>query len=796
MRRRGAPGMKLQQWVRRGVLAVVMVVMLGPDQAGLVAGAWLGGGEEGAAQPRLLSLRLQPTEITLPGPGSSQRFLLLGLYSDGLQRDLTRQCRFLLSDSHLAQLTEPGRIAALEDGEVVLTAEFEGWSSHAVIRIEGGGISRPFSFARDVAGILTKRGCNNQECHGSVKGRGGFKLSANALYPMDDFEWIVKGGTYQVLSPEPVGPLQPRIDLKQPGQSLLLTKPTSEVPHGGGELLSLGSADHETILQWIRNGAPYGSEDDVKAGQIRRLAVTPRQPVIAVGGQQQLLVTATLANGRQEDVTDQVNFESNNSEVVEVSQSGLVRANQPGETAIVIRAAGQAATVVFGVIRQPLTVYPEVSARNFIDQFVFAKLRRLHLLPSQPASDGQFLRRVCLDLTGTLPPPEKVREFLASDHPNRRDVLIEILLNSPEYLDYWTFRFSDLFRVGKAVQGFTKYSRLYWEWIRDCIAQNKPYDQMARERIAAQGYGGPALHYYLIGGDLPSPQDMMGEQVRVFLGRRLDCAQCHNHPYEPWSQNQVWGMTAFYGRLTRVGDINTATAPYNIIIGEAEGHGVMGKGGPVIHPRNKNVIQPVFLTGEPLRQNGVADPRAGLAGWMTLPDRPEFAEAIVNRIWGHFFGRGIVDPVDDFKLANPATHPDLQAALAEDFRNHGHDLKHLMRRIVQSKVYQLSSLPNASNQADRLNYARSHPRPMDAEVLLDAISQVSGVAEKFGTKPEGTRAVNLVSTDMYPSPLAGGRTQPSGHLGSQAQQRFQGHPHQRGRRSGVGASAPRGSTHG
>ena len=287
--------------------------------------------------------------------------------------------------------------------------------------------------------------------------------------------------------------------------------------------------------------------------------------------------------------------------MAEVSHGGLVRARQPGETAIVIRAAGRAATVVIGVIRQPLADYPQVSQRNFIDRLVFAKLKRLHILPSEPSGDQQFLRRICLDLTGTLPPPERVREFLAGDRPDKRDELIETLLNSPEFLDHWTFRFADLFRVGKAVQGFTKYSRLYWEWIRDGIARNKPYDQMARERIAAQGYGGPALHYYLIGGDLPSPQDMMGEQVRVFLGRRLDCAQCHNHPYEPWSQNQFWGMTAFYGQLTRVGDINTATAPYNIIMDDPEGHGVLGKGGPVIHPRNKTEVRPAFLTGKPGR---------------------------------------------------------------------------------------------------------------------------------------------------------------------------------------------------
>lgn len=637
----------------------------------------------------------------------------------------------------------PGRLGALALG--ILLAGQGGGSVHA------GGSAPPFSFPRDVGGILTKRGCNNQECHGSVKGRGGFKLSANALYPRDDHEWIVQGGVYQVLSPEPLGSRKSRIDLKHPEDSLLLTKPTMEEPHGGGERLSRDSADYRTLVEWIRAGAPYGREEDHRAREIQRLDVSPRQPVIRVDEEQQLLVTATLAGGLTEDVTDQVNFESNDPEVAEVSDGGLVQARQAGEAAVVIRAAGRAATVVIGVIREPLDGYPQVSQRNFIDRLVFAKLRRLHILPSEPSDDQQFLRRVCLDLTGTLPPPERVREFLASDRPGKRDELIETLLNSPEFLDYWTFRFADLFRVGKSVQGFTKYSRLYWEWIRDGIARNKPYDQMARERIAAQGYGGPALHYYLIGGDLPSPQDMMGEQVRVFLGRRLDCAQCHNHPYEPWSQNQFWGMTAFYGQLTRVGDINTGTAPYNIIMDDPEGHGVLGKGGPTVHPRNKTEVQPAFLSGEPAGQNAAEDPRASLAEWMTSPDRPEFAEAIVNRIWGHFFGRGIVDPVDDFKLANPATHPDLLAALAEDFRAGGYDLRQLMRRIVRSRVYQFSSFPNASNRMDRTNYARAHPRPLDAEVLLDAISQVTGVPERFGTKPEGTRAINLVSSDMYPS---------------------------------------------
>ena len=298
-------------------------------------------------------------------------------------------------------------------------------------------------------------------------------------------------------------------------------------------------------------------------------------------GKQQLLVTAILADGHREDVTNQVHYESNNVDVAQVNDSGLIQANKLGETAVIIRASGYATTISVGVIRESTHIYPNLVENNFIDHHIFGKLEKYRIMPSDLSNDVEFLRRICLDLTGTLPPPEKTKEFLANNDSDKRNKLIETLLSSPEYVDYWTYRFADLFRVGKAVQGFTKYSRLYWEWIRTSIEQNKPYDEIARERISAQGFGGADFHYYLIGGDLPTPQDMMSEQIRVFLGRRLDCAQCHNHPYEPWSQNQFWGMTAFYGQLTRVGDINTFTAPYNIIFDDPNGHGKMGKGGPV-----------------------------------------------------------------------------------------------------------------------------------------------------------------------------------------------------------------------
>ena len=359
------------------------------------------------------------------------------------------------------------------------------------------------------------------------------------------------------------------------------------------------------------------------------------------------------------------------------------------------------------------------------------------------------MRRVCLDLTGRLPPPDRVREFLASKDLRKREKLIDALLDSPEYVDYWTFRFSDLFRVARYAAGFgAKGSRGYWEWIRESIAENKPYDQMARERLWVQGNRGPSAHYSLTSG----PENLMAEQVRVFLGRRLDCAQCHHHPYETWTQDQFWGMAAFFGQMAAVG---------GVMVDIPGGFGVRGKGGPTLHPRTKQDVQPTFLNGQVLPAAALTDPRMELATWMT--SHPYFAEAAVNRMWGYFFGRGIVAPVDDFRSTNPPTHPELLRSLARHFEHNGYDLKRLMRLIARSRTYQLSSVPNASNKGDKINYSHVLPRPFDAEALLDAISDVTGVPEVFemqgmvsgqqGREPPGTRAVQLKESDTYPSPF-------------------------------------------
>ena len=705
--------------------------------------------EEGEVKAKLLSLRLTPERVTLWGNKASQRFLVLGRYADGLERDVTRNSIFLVSDPAKGKMDDSGRFSALARGQVVMRARFGGLEVESSVRIERAGEERPFSFAQDIGGVFTKRGCNSRDCHGGVKGQGGFKLSKNALDPREDYRWVVEGGTYQVLSAESKGEKVPRINLKDPEKSLLLLKPTMAAAHGGGKRFEEDSSDYEMLLNWIRADAPYGEEGEEQVIAIERVEVFPGQTVLDGKGRQQLLVTAHLSNGRQEDITDQVLYVSNDPKVVEVNETGLVRAVKTGETAVLIRAAGHAASAGFGVIMAPIADYPEVERRNFIDDFVFEKLQKFNIIPSPLSRDEEFLRRVCLDLTGTLPPPQRVREFLASRNLRKRDELIETLLSSPEYVDYWGFFFSDLMRVTSTSVGSPSLTKAYEDWIINSIAANKPYDKMATERIAAQGYSAPARNLFFFSEPM-APEKIMAEHVRVFFGRRIDCAQCHNHPYEKWSQNQFWGLTAFYGGVRQLRNSRI------IFDGLGGGHVDRADGAGVVHPRSKEKVLPTFFDGTRLPEDQWTDPRLRLARWMT--SHPYFGEAAVNRIWGNFFGRGIVDPVDDFRTTNPPTHPELLAALAKDCKDHGYDLKHLMRTIVQSRTYQLAATSNETNKDDRINYSRALPRLLQAAVLLDAISRATGVEEVFrfhdragaGTSVPGTRAMHLIP-DFSPS---------------------------------------------
>ncbi len=714
---------------RRNKVAVLLA-MLGVGFSGIsTAGAEAG--------KRLLSLKLVPEEVTLWGSGARQQFLVLGTYADGLERDVTLRSRVSISDPAVATVGEGARVLALADGRAVLKAELDGRVAKANVRIEDSQNERPFSFTRDIGAILTKRGCNGSECHGAVKGKGGFKLSLNGRSPQNDQRWIVEGERYHGLAPAS-GPNNPRVNTQEPEKSLLLLKPTLSVPHGGGKRFGVGSSDYRAILNWVRGGAHYGEEDGQRSAEIDSIEVFPQEAVMDLAGKQRLLVTARLSNGRREDITEHVRYVSNNPEVVEVTPQGLVRGVARGETTVIIRAAGHAASTRVGVISRPILDYPDAPRGNLIDDHIFSKLRRFHIIPSELSSDAEFLRRVCLDLTGTLPPPERVREFLASEDSRKREKLIEILLASPEYVDYWTFRFADFFRV------MWSNASAYRAWIRKSLAQNKSYDQMARERVSAQGVNGPARHYFKRTGEILLPEDRMTEDIRAFMGLRMDCAQCHNHPYEVWTQDQFWGMAAFYGRVSRVRDAG-------MIFDDPAGHGERREP-RVLHPRTHKEAQPQFLDGALLPESGRADPTMRLAAWVASPDNPYFAKVIVNRMWAYFLGGGLVDPVDDFRSTNPPSHPDLLEGLARDFEEHGYDVKHLIRLIVQSRTYQLSAEGNETNKDDEINYSRALPRRLEAEILLDAISRVTDVEEKFvidhyvggGVELPGTRAIHLV----------------------------------------------------
>jgi hypothetical protein len=706
---------------------------------------------------KLVSIRVEPGMRTLSGAGASQQFLVTGTFSDGTEQDLTDAASWKISDPALARIDGTARLFALADGRLTLTASVQGHSATSLARLERTRVERPFSFARDIGGIFTRRGCNGTTCHGSVKGRGGFKLSYNANNPREDYEWITKGGGYQVLTAEPAGARLPRIDLQDPAKSLLLTKPSMAVAHGGGLRLPKDSEDYRKIMDWVRSGAPFGPPQ-APDSEVVSLEITPRLITVAAGETHRLLATAHMADGSQEDFTHEVVYQANNTDVAKVSADGVVSGTRLGETSVLVRAAGHTADTIVGVISPLAADYPRVPRATFIDEHVFSKLRRLQILPSDLSSDGEFLRRVCLDLTGTLPPPERVREFLASKDPKKREKLIDTIIATPEFVDYWTFRFSDLFRVSVFANGLSlKWSDMYWSSIRDSVASNQPYDQMARDRLVAQGYDGPTRHYlpYTV---ISPASEVMAEEVRVFLGLRLDCAQCHNHPYENWTQNQFWGLAAFFDRMfilsNNLADSVIFDHPVHEDLGSADVDGSI----KLLHPRTKVEVEPAFLDGTVVPGADHVNPRRELAHWMT--SNPYFAEAAVNRVWSWFFSRSLIEPVDDFRSTNPPTHPELLDELAQDFRSHGHDLRRLMRLIVTSRTYQLSSIPNETNKDDQINYSHTIPRPLDAEVLLDAISNVTGVPEVFSTAanadadsaglaPDGVRAINLHQPDVY-----------------------------------------------
>ena len=588
------------------------------------------------------------------------------------------------------------------------------------------------SFTNEVIPIFSKFGCNTGGCHGKMEGQNGFKMSLFGFEPAEDYEYIVKDSLGRRVAPG------------NAEQSLLLLKATGQVLHGGGTRLPLASPEYRIVLRWIEEGAqPAGKGDPV----VVRIEVSPRERIFDGKVERQLLtVFAHFEGGGKKDVTSLTQFESNQQRIAEVSANGLVTKNgELGSAAIMVRYQTFVdvfrATVPFGGKVSDLP-----PAKNFIDRLVFRQLESLGLPPSELCDDATYLRRVTIDIAGRLPTKTEADAFLADKVPDRHDKLVERLLESKDYADYFALKWGAILRNRRnAASDNPAPTKAFHAWIRDSLLHNKPYDQFVAEILTVTGPEGtnPPVVWYR---ELRQPDALMEDTAQLFLGQRLQCAKCHHHPFEKWTQGDYWGLTAFFSQTDvklpvpakkgKKGDPQVEAIRFTEVI-QKPGRAT------VIHPRTKEVLIPRPLGGLPIADDPDTDPRKTLATWLGEKSNPFFARTLVNRYWKHFFRRGLVDPEDDMRLTNPATNDDLLDALAKHFIEHKYDLKDLVRTICTSQIYRLSSVPNKHNARDTQYFSRFYPRRLNAEVLLDAIDDVTLAKSVFKGMPDGTRAVQL-----------------------------------------------------
>ena len=577
--------------------------------------------------------------------------------------------------------------------------------------------ARTLNFANDIVPILTKGGCNSGGCHGKASGQNGFKLSLLGFEPQEDYEHIVKEARGRRIFPA------------APMQSLLLTKGTAQLPHGGGKKIDPKSEDYQDLVRWIREGMPYGKDTDPKMVSI---SVEPSVLTMPLNGSQQLKVTAHYTDGSKRDVTKRALYEPNEKAMAETSETGKVSLfDLPGDVAVMVRYQGKVstfrATVPLGAVVDKL---PPV--RNYIDTLVIAKLKTIGMPPSDVCDDTTFLRRVTLDITGRMPTPEEMKDFLASKDANKRAARIDALIDSPDYAEYFTNKWSALLRNQRTQPTYARGSYLFNSWIRDSFADNKPFDQFAREVVAASGSldQHPPVAWYR---QVKEPKQQMEDVAQLFLGTRMQCAQCHHHPFEKWSQQDYYGFAAFFANVSRKPD----AAKDEELVFNKRGLAQM------TNIRTKLPVSPTSLGGDTLKLRPEQDPRLSLADWMSRKDNPFFAHTLVNRYWKHFFNRGLVEPEDDMRETNPPVNPELLNALAADFVKSGYNLKQLVRTITNSSIYQLSAQPNQWNAKDRQSFSRYYPKRLNAEVLYDSVNRLLDVESTFAGQAPGTRAVAL-----------------------------------------------------
>ncbi|WP_298860369.1 DUF1549 domain-containing protein [uncultured Gimesia sp.] len=668
-----------------------------------------------------VELRISPPSILLDSPEASQQVLVTKASSKNLSNDLSRVVRYEVIPPGIASVDESGLLRPRSDGTGKLVVHYQGQRTSIPVEVRSLKSPRPVSFRNEIIPILTKARCNSGGCHGKAEGQNGFKLSIFGFDPISDHQSLVMESHGR------------RVSITNPENSILFRKGSARTPHGGGQKINPGSYRDQRLLRWIAEGAQFELEDE-KSDRIVRIEIEPKDQTLLAGQTQQLRVTAINASGKQQCVTTESEYESNAGPIAEVNSSGLIQASDiPGEAAILVRYLGHV-TVCRITLPQPKVQFERPPENNFIDRLVWDKLERLGIEPSELTDDASFLRRVFLDTIGTLPTTAEARLFINDNATDKREKIINHLLNRDEYVDYSTMRWLDILRADQlkiSPQGTVAMQR----WLQKHFIENRPFDQFARELLTVQGNTsaeGPGSFYKIL-----NKPDIAARSIsQLLLGVRIECAQCHHHPSERWSQADYVGLAGFF----------TGLRLKKLPNGEQALVSLGGKDLP--HPRSGELVSARALGSEAARFTNVADRRRVLADWMTSDENPFFSKAITNRLWSHYFGRGLVEPIDDMRATNPATNEPLMQALADHLRKLRYDIKAFTRTLLNSRVYQLSSATKESNKSDIQNFSHATYKTLPAEVLLDAICQSTGVVEKYNGWPKGYRAIQIWDNRM------------------------------------------------
>jgi len=674
-------------------------------------------------------LEVLPPKAEFTTRASHQQFLAES-FTSGFHSDRTSTAQWKSANPAVATIDAAGLVTPVADGETTISATVNGATATATVSVKGLGKPSTWSFRNHVIPVLTKTGCNQGACHGALAGKNGFKLTLRGYDPEVDYDTLTRQS------------LGRRVSMADPAASLVLQKASFGIPHGGGLRFKKDSLEYRVIQEWIANGAAPPSAADA---EVIGLESFPRNATLKPNDEQQIVVRARYSDGRVEDVTRWVKFSSNNEGVALVDDYGKVKVTGHGEAAVSLWYSSR---IIYSRITAPFPTqvseadYQRLPRNNYIDALVAKKLKSLNLAPSVPASDASFIRRAYLDATGTLPSAEEVEVFLADKAPTKRAKLIDSLLERDEYVDYWSYKWSDLLLVSsRRLRPDSMWS--FYNWIHDSVKTNKPWDTFARDIFTSSGStrANGALNYFFLHKD---PIVLTENVTQAFLGQRLTCARCHNHPMEKWTQKQYYQLVNLF---SRVGIKSNSMDPNDVVI-------FSKTSGDVNHPRLLRPLPPTPLDGTPMALDSTDDRRRHFADWLTSPKNPYFARNLVNRVWANFMGRGLVDPVDDVREANASSNEELFSAVVQDFIDHKFDVKHLIRTIMNSGAYQLSSEANATNQYDGVFYSKYVVKRLPGEVILDAMSQVTGVPSTFPDYPAGTRALQLPDVQVKSEFLA------------------------------------------